>query len=238
MSPSVHPAMAEHLAPEFVIGTNEAGSIHHPAYTAGLATMGTLWATSAGLAEAEAAIKAAGTDPASERRLRAGAEASLSKARKAAEGALGAIAQHREQTESAITEALGVNEARQQVTTALRASAIHANLSRITDSGKRSDELRAILAEGDAESAAAILAAPARASGLTAKQYAEFRRDAEQRFAPKVVALRDSLDKLRTVVERADRLTFQRFGGLIGLGGTPAGRVEASLRALENGGEQ
>ncbi len=234
VSPSVHPDVVNHLAGEFVIGQNEAGNVHHPALTAGLAAMGNLWAVSGSLAEAEAAIKSNGHDPASERRLRASAEASLSKARKAAEGAIDAIAQHREQTEAAIVEALGVNEARQQVTAALRAAGVCANVARITDPTKRGNELQDIIAEGDAESAAAILAAPARASGLTAKEHAAFRKAAEIRFAPKAVALRDSLDRLRTVVDRAARLTEDRFGPLVGLGGSNAARTEAALRRAES----
>lgn len=235
VSPSVHPDVVSHLASEFVIGQNDAGNVLHPAYTAGLAAMGNLWAMSAALAEAEAAIKANGRDPASERRLRASAEGSLSKARKAAEGALDSIAQHREQTEAAITEALGVNEARQQVTAALRASAIHGHLARIPDPAKRGTELQDILSESDAESAAAILAAPARASGLTAKEHAAFRKAAELKFAGKTVALRDSLDRLRTVLDRAAKLTEERFGPLVGIGGSHAARTEAALRALEGG---
>lgn len=235
VSPAVHPQVAEHLAGEFVIGETDAGLIHHPAYTAVHAAMGTLWNTSAALAEAEAAIKANGRDAASERRLRAGAEGHLAKARKAAEGALDAIAQHREQTDAAITEALGVNEARQQVTAALRASRVNEHVARIADPAKRGNELEDILREGDAESAAAILAAPARASGLTAKEYAAFRKAAELTFAAKAVALRDSLDRLRTVLDRAAHLTENRFGPLVGIGSSHAARTEAALRALEGG---
>lgn len=236
VSPSVHPEVVSHLGDEFIIGQNDAGNIHHPAYTAALAAMSTLWSTSAGLAEAEAAIRANGRDPASERRLRASAEANLNKARKAAESALDTLAQHREQTDAAITEALGINEARQQVTAAMRAGAIHAHIARIADNVKRGNELNDILTEGDAESAAAILAAPCRASGLTAKEHTDFRRAAELKFAGKMVALRNSLNRLRTVLDRAARLTEERFGSLVGIGGSPAARTEAALRALENGG--
>lgn len=235
VSPSVHPDVVSHLAGELTIGENDAGVIHHPAYTAAHGAMGILWNTSTALAEAEAAIRANGTDPASERRLRASAEAHLTRARKAAEGALETLAQHREQTEAAIVEALGVNETRQQVTAALRASAIHAHVARIPDGVKRGNELQDILTEGDAESAAAILAAPSRASGLTAKEHADFRRAAELKFAGKTVALRDSLDRLRSVLDRAARLTEERFGPLVGIGGNRAAKAEAALRALEGG---
>lgn len=235
VSPSVHPAVVEHLSSAFVIGATDAGVVHHPAYTSGLAAMDALWNTSALLAEAEHSLKDSGRDPASERRLRASAEANLAKARKAAEGALDTLAQHREQTDAAIVEALGIRAAREEVTTALRASAIRASMARC-DPRKRAEELHNILHEDDVESAAAILAAPCRASGLTAKEHAAFRKAAELKFAGKAVELRESLDRLRTVVDRAAQLTEERFGPLAGLGGSAAARREAALRALEKGG--
>lgn len=234
---SLDPSILE--APEvsrpLTVGVNADGSpVAHPALQASRSAMKTMHTAANALEEAEKAIRQS-TDPAANKRLRAGAEKRLAEAAKAASTALESLAQHRAQVEGQIDEVLGIPEARSSVTAAMRASDIRATVRAMGNPTARMEALRAAVLSGDREAASAALSASPLALGVSARDLEGLRQHAESKFAPELVSLRSGLDKVRGLVEVADRTTFARFGSLIGKGDNGEARAEAALRNLEGG---
>lgn len=237
VSPALDPSIldAPQVAAPLTIGQATDGSpVLHPALTASRAAMKTMHDSSAALAEAERAIKAT-NDPAANKRLRAGAEKRLADATKASADALDVIARHREKVCGEIDEALGIPEARTSVTAAMRASDIRAHIRSLGTPAARMEAVRAAISAGDREAAAAALSCSPLALGITQREADTLRDFAEHQFARPLVAIRDGLDKVRGIVENADRITTSRFGSLIGRGDSREARAEAALRNLEGG---
>lgn len=237
VSPSLGPSIldAPQVASALTIGQATDGSpVLHPALIASRAAMKSMHESSLALAEAERAIKAT-NDPSASKRLRAGAEKRLAEATKAASSALEALAQHREKVCAEIDEAIGVPRAREVVTDALRASDIRAHIRSLGTPTARMEALRAAISAGDREAASAALSCSPLALGITQREADTLRDFAERQFARPLVAIRDGLDKVRGIVEQADRITSARFGSLIGRGDSREARAEAALRNLEGG---
>lgn len=237
VSPSLDPSIldAPQIASALTLGQSMDGSpVLHPALTAARAAMKIMHDSSAALAEAERAIKAT-NDPSASKRLRAGAEKRLADATKAATSALDALAQHREKVCAEIDEALGIPRAREVVTDAMRASDIRAYIRSLGTPVARMEALRAAIGGGDREAASAALSCSPLALGITQREADTLRDFAEHHFARPLVAIRDGLDKVRGIVEQADRITTSRFGSLIGRGDSREARAEAALRNLEGG---
>jgi hypothetical protein len=89
--------------------------------------------------------------------------------------------------------------------------------------------------EKDRAVAAAVLSASPWASGLNAEAAGFVRSEAERVFAEPQVRLRDSLSKLRGLVATAGAALEREFGGLVGVGDSPAAKAARSLGALEGG---
>lgn len=228
------------MASEFVTGTGPDGSpVQHPAYSTGRGILETLHSGSAKLSEATAAIRAAGlsNDPQTEARLRRSATATMNAMMKRADEGLATLGQHRESVDSEIVATLGIPNARNEVTTAMRAGDVRAYLRSLPTPTERSNAIRQAAQSGDIEVVAAVLSAPAMASGLGDRDHQFVRADAERIFTPGLSSLRASIDKLRTHVERAVTVTEKAFGGLTGTGTSNVARAESALRALSEGGE-
>lgn len=237
---SLDPMLADEIAPEFVVGANEAGPVHHAAYSAGRNALASLYSSGMAMAQAERDIKAAGTgnDQTTAERLRRAATSKMSGASKAVTDTLAALDAHTDQIQAGIDDAIGIPSARADMTEAGRASDVRAFL-RSLGKNERTETLRkAIAVEKDRAFAAAILSASPYASGLSAKDVEFVRADAEQAFAGDAMRLRDSIRKMRGLVVTAGGVIEKRFGPLTGFGGSRAAAAQRSLAALENGGAQ
>lgn len=233
VSVSVHPEVIDTLRDAFTLGVNADGSpVMHDAFHKARASMETLFAKSSALSEADRALKASRIDSAQERRLRAGADKALSDARQSVETALESIAQHRAKTEDEITNALGIPAARTSVTDSMRAADVRRALMALPKTA-RLDALRAAINEGDVEAVASVLSASPLASGLSRGDLEALKMDAERKFSPKAAALRDNLDRVRSLLANAGDVTERAFGRLAGRGTDPHARAEAALRNLE-----
>lgn len=236
---SVDPSNLE--APEvsapLTLGMDTTGApVLHPALIASRSALKTMHSAALDLESAEKAIRQT-PDPTANKRLRAGAEKRLSEATKAAAGALDSLTEHRAQVEGQIESALGIPEARTSVTAAMRASDIRATIRAIGNPTARTEALRTAILSGDREAASAALSCSPLALGITQRDVEGLRQHAEGKFTPELVRLRSGLDRVRGIVEQAQRTTSTRFGSLIGKGDSNAAKAEAALRALEaNGG--
>lgn len=234
---SLDPSILEapEVARPLTVGLNTDGSpVVHPALQSSRAAMKTMHTAANALEEAERAIRKS-TDPAASKRLRAGAEKRLAEATKAAATALESLAQHRAQVEGQIDEALGIPEARSSVTAAMRASDIRAHVRSLQTPTARMEALRSAILSGDREAASAALSVSPLALGVSAREVEGLRQHAESKFTPELVSLRSGLDKVRGLVEQAERTTTTRFGSLIGKGDNGEAKAEAALRNLEGG---
>lgn len=207
----------------------------HPAHGAARSAMHIMQSASATLADAEKALLGI-TDPTAAKRMRAGAEKRLADITKAASTAREALDQHRTKIGSEIDAAIGVPEARESVTAAMRAGDIRAHIRSLGTPTARVEALRSAIQGGDREAASAALSCSPLALGLNAEQVRILRPLAEEQFAGPLVALRSGLGRVREIVERAETVTTKRFGGIVGRGDTREAKQEAALRALETGG--
>lgn len=239
ISPSVDPATADAIADQFTLSVNPDGQVvRHAAFTSGRAVLANLFTTSKALSEAERDIKAAGlNDPITRDRLRRAATAKMNAGRKAAADGLAALQAHVDQINAQIDTDLRLPTARVDVCEAGRCSDIRSYI-RSLSSRERSEAIRKAIGDGDVDVAAAVLSASPYASGLTRKEAENIRMDAEERFCKPAVRLRESIGRMVTLVETAMNSTERRFGGLCGVGDTPAARAARSLSALETGGAQ
>lgn len=236
ISPSVSPDVADAIASEFVTGTDAKGTpIHHAAYTTGRGVLSALYETSVNLSRAERDIKAAGmNDPATTDRLRRAATAKMNTARKAGSDALAGLQAHVDQLNAGIDDALGIPTAKVDVCEAGRASDIRAFI-RSLPARERPEAIRQAIAGGDLACAAAILSASPLASGISKKEQDFARVDAEEKFCKPAVNLRGSIHRMIGLIETAMGSTEKRFGGLCGVGDSPAAVAARSLAAIEGG---
>lgn len=226
---------APEVSDPLTLGVDATGSpVLHPALVASRSALATMHSAASALTDAEAAIRRT-PDPAANKRLRAGAEKRLAEAGKAAASALESLTEHRAKVSGQIEEALGIPEARTSVTAAMRASDIRAHVRTLGTPVARMEALRAAITSGDREAASAALSASPLALGITQREVETLREFAEDQFARPLVSLRSGLDKVRGIVEQAERTTSSRFGSLIGKGDSGEAQKEAALRALEGG---
>lgn len=237
---SLDPTLAEAIASEFVIDVNDAGPVHHAAYTSGRGLLDTLYTAGTALAQAERDIKAAGmgSDHTTADRLRRAATTKMNVARKAVADTLTALDAHTDQIQAGINDAIGIPTTRADLTEAGRASDVRAYLRTLGATERAETIRRAITVEKDKALAAAILSASPYASGLSAKDVAFARTDAEEAFAGDAVRLRNSIAKMRNLVVTASTAIDKRFGPLTGIGGSRVAAAQRSLAALETGGAQ
>lgn len=231
-SPTTDPGVLEPLAPEFVIGESNGAPVFHDGYSKARAAMESLHGAAGVLLEAEKALAGATLSQSDAERLRRGASSKFEGVRKTMGATLEAIDAHRGEVEKSITETLGVPVMRTSVTDSQRGADVRAAL-RAMGQTERFAAIRAAINGGDAEAVSAVLAASNLASGFTTNEMSLIRTEAERKFAPRQVRLRDSLSALRGVVERASTSLEHHYGALAGVGGTKAARAERALRALE-----
>ncbi len=238
--PSVDPMLADEIAPEFVIDANEAGPVHHAAFSAGRNALASLYSSGMAMAQAEKDIKAAGmgNDQTTADRLRRAATAKMNAASKAVADALAGLDAHTDQIQAGIDDAIGIPNTRADLTEAGRASDVRAFLRSLGKTERAETIRRAIVVEKDRAFAAAILSASPYASGISAKDVEFVRADSEQAFSGDAMRLRDSIRKMRGIVVTAGGVIEKRFGPLTGFGGSRAAAAQRSLAALENGGAQ
>lgn len=235
VSPAVDPMVADAIADQFVLSVGTDGKpVHHAAFTSGRGVLDTLHQSSLAMAQAERDIKAAGmNDPATTDRMRRAAKSKMDAARKAVETGVAALTAHRDQVEAGIVEALGIPTARVDVNEAGRASDIRAYLRGLPER-QRSEAIRKAIADGDASVAAAVLSASPLASGIDRRSADAMRGEAELKFAGDAVRLRDSIDRMRGLVDTAMGATEKRFARW-GFGNSAAAKAAQSLAALEGG---
>lgn len=237
VSPSLDPSIidAEEISAPLVIGASADGSpVFHPAHGTAKTAFTAMHAASVALVDAEKAIAAA-SDPTANKRLRAGAEKRLAEVRKAADTALEALAKHREQVSGEVEQLIGTETARVSVTDNARGAEVRSWLRGMAKPGDRTTALMECIAAGDRTVIAAVLAASPVLSGLDRRAFENLRAEASRKFAPKHDTILAGVDRLRGLVEHADRITGQRFGALIGRGNSGDAKAEAALRALEGG---
>lgn len=233
ISLSADPATIEAVRTRFVAGHNAAGEVYHPAFTAAHSAVSATYQRALAMSTAERALKEQRhADPASQRRLRAGVERSLGESRKAITGAMESIGAARAKAVSGIEAALQLEEHRNSIPHALRASQLQSALARMGPT-KALESLRLAINQGRIEPVASALSIDPLALGLTPNDIEGVRMDAERKFTPELVEERDSLDKLRELVARAGDSVEARFSPLVGRGDDASARSEAALRALE-----
>ncbi|MBX3389212.1 MAG: hypothetical protein KF691_07115 [Phycisphaeraceae bacterium] len=233
ISISADPSAISAVRSRFVIGANptDGAETLHPSYTAALGAVTVAHERARAMSAAESALKEQRHhDPASQRRLRAGVERALGESQKAIGGAMESIGSARAKAVAGIEAALQVEEHRNSLTHAARASEVRAALRNMGQT-KALEALRVAIRDGRVEAVASALSADPLAVGLTPNDVEGIRIDAERRFAPELVTERESLDSLRTLVARAGDAITSRFQSLVGQG--EDGRSEAALRALE-----
>jgi hypothetical protein len=231
ISLSAFPDTIEAVRTRFVVGHNTAGEVYHPAYAAAHGAVSATYQRALAMSAAERALKEQRhADPASQKRLRAGVERSLGESRKAIGGAMESIGAARAKAVSGIESAMMLEEHRNSLTHAGRASEVRAALRNMGQT-KALEALRVAIRDGRVEAVASALSADPLASGLSANDLEGIRADGERRFAPELVEERDALDSLRTLVARAGDSVEARFAPLVGRG--EDGKSEAALRALE-----
>ncbi|MCC7389394.1 MAG: hypothetical protein IT431_11560 [Phycisphaerales bacterium] len=231
ISLSAFPDTIEAVRSRFVVGTNAAGEVYHPAYAAAHGAVSATYQRALAMSAAESALREQRhSDIASQRRLRAGVERSLGESRKAITGAMESIGAARAKAVSGIDAALQLEEHRNSLTHALRASQLQSALRNMGPT-KALEALRLAIRDGRVEPVASALSIDALALGLTPNDLEGVRMDAERKFTPELVEERDALDQLRTLVARAGDSVEARFSGLVGRG--EDGKLEAAIRAVE-----
>jgi hypothetical protein len=232
-SPSLDPANLAPLAEVFRVGNTADGApVFDPAFTAVSGAMQSAFDSARLLGEAAESVKAA-RDPGAERRLRASASARLDSARKTIESAMSTIDARRAQLETEIEADLNLPNARAGVVENLRGNDIRARLRGM--GAKAFDAVRAAIAAGDLEAVSTVLAGSPLGAGLDYDQARLLRNMAEEKFAPKRVAMRIGLEKLSTTVARAGDILSANYGALAGEGDGRDARKERALKALEGG---
>jgi hypothetical protein len=232
---AARPEVVRSLRGQFVIGENAGAPVLHPAFSAAEQAAGTLHATAQRLAEVERSAKAAKADPGLHARLSSAAARTLASARKAHESARTTLAEHRLKLADEIDARIGVPNARTSVTDALRASAVYSHLRSLPDSAARFEAVRVAIGAGDAEVAAAVLAASPLASGLDRNHHATLRTASESKFAPALLNLRSGLDSVGEVLDRSLASVVARFGPLAAEGSGAHARATRAVAALEGG---
>lgn len=232
-SPSLEPGVLAPLASAFQIGQNDAGPVFDPAFSQVTGAMQTIHDSARLLGEAAESVKAA-RDPGAERRLRASASSRFASAQKTIDAATNAIDARRAQLEGEIDGDLNIPNTRAGVVENLRGNDIRARLRSLGDT-KAFDTVRAAIAAGDLEAVSTVLAASPLASGIDYEQAKLLRSMAEEKFAPKRVAMRAGLEKLSATIARAGDVLASNYGHLLGEGDTREARKEKALRALEGG---
>jgi hypothetical protein len=214
-----------------IVGSNEAGEVLAPAFVAAHSAVSANYQRALAMSAAERALKEQRhADPASQKRLRAGVERSLGESRKAIGGAMESIGAARAKAVSGIESALQLEEHRNSIPHALRASQLVSALRNMGPT-KALEALRIAIRDSRIEPVASALSIDPLAMGLTPNDMDNIKADAEFRFTPELVEERDALDQLRTLVARAGDSVEARFSGLVGRGDD--GKLEAAIRAVE-----
>tara|TARA_R110002096_G_scaffold344921_7_gene538205 strand:+ start:171571 stop:172404 length:834 start_codon:yes stop_codon:yes gene_type:complete len=234
---SCDPGVVDTLAPDLVIGHNDAGPIHDPSITTARAIFTGLSESAALLGDAQAAIKAAGlNDPTTRERASKAAGSHMTKAGKLVADGLAAIDARAAQVQVDIDDVhLNIGATRLDINENARAGEVRSYLRSLPKSERLETIRKAITVEKDRAVAAAILSASPLAVGLSSNDVQGLRMDAERVFAPDQVRIRDGIAKVRTSIETAGAAITKRYGEMIGIGDSPAARAARSLAALEGG---